>query len=68
VEYIKALYSYRDSVHRDNPAPFQMVHSILARKLQDFPSLVVLIRTDKLGKDIFRNSNECAEWRKVNIS
>lgn len=66
VAYIEALYAYRDSVHVGTHAPFQFVHSALATKLNDFPELVELVRTDKPSTNIFGISNECAEWRKVN--
>ncbi len=65
VEYVIALYAYRDSAHIDSPSPFQFVHQRLSTKLYDFPELVALIRTSKPSKDIFGQNSGCDEWRKV---
>jgi hypothetical protein len=66
VAYVRALHAYLDPIGDDTPAPFQVVHGILAKKLNDFPDLVKLVRFDKPSIDIFGNSNGCAEWRKLN--
>ncbi|MGA9347442.1 MAG: hypothetical protein WBW48_01395 [Anaerolineae bacterium] len=58
--YIEALYSYRDE-----PAPLRIVHGILAKRLHDFPRQIELIRPDVPSTNIFRQSNPCAEWRKL---
>jgi len=58
--YIKALHSYRDE-----PAPFRTVHGILAKRLHDYPELIELVRRDASSRNIFRQSNPCAEWRKL---
>lgn len=58
--YIEALYSYRDE-----PAPFRIVHGILAKRLHDFPRQIELIRPDAPSTNIFGQSNQCAEWRKL---
>jgi hypothetical protein len=60
--YIEALYSYRDTEHE---TPFMTVHGILAKRLVQHPELVTLLRRDAPSKDIFGESNECAEWAKV---
>lgn len=65
VEYVKALHAYLESVADEAPAPFQVVHGILAKKLKNFPELVSLIRIDKPSIDIFGKSQGCAEWRKL---
>jgi len=39
-EYIEALCAYRRSTHREVPAPFMIVHGILAKGLRQFPELV----------------------------
>ena len=65
VEYIQALYAYRDTLHVDKPAPFQFVHGRLAIMLKQFPELVELVKDDKPSPDIFGLPGECAEWRKV---
>lgn len=64
-EYVSALYAYRDTLHVDTPAPFQVVHGILAAKLKEFSHLVALVRTDLPSKDIFGQPSHCAEWQKV---
>jgi len=58
--YIKALHDYCDE-----PAPFRTVHGILAKHLHNYPELVELVRQDALSTDIFGQSNECAEWRRL---
>ncbi len=58
--YIKALHSYRDE-----PAPFRTVHGILAKRLHDYPKLIELVRRDASSRNIFRQSNQCAEWRRL---
>jgi hypothetical protein len=58
--YIEALHSYRGK-----PAPFQTVHGILAKRLHDYPELIELVRHDALSTDIFGQSNECAQWRRL---
>jgi hypothetical protein len=58
-DYINVLYLYRTQ-----PAPFQMVHGILAGKLNQLPELVELIRPDKYSHNIFGDPSTCAEWRK----
>lgn len=60
--YIEALYSYRNTEHE---TPFMTVHGILAKRLTQLPELVTLIRRDALSKDIFGETNECAEWERV---
>lgn len=61
--YIEALYSYKDNLHRGVDAPFLTVHRILSQHLSSLPEFV-----EKLGevpsKDIFRQSNDCAQWRR----
>jgi hypothetical protein len=62
--YIEALYDYRDSLHRGSPAPFRMVHQLLARHLHAYSNLVTHIGTVK-STDIFGRVQECAQWRKL---
>ena len=64
-EYVKALYEYKDTIVRENPAPFQQVHGLLMKKLRSHTELVSLLRDDMPSEDIFGNSATCAEWRKV---
>jgi hypothetical protein len=61
--YVEALYDYRDAVHRGAPAPFMMVHSILARRLSAHPELAEGLR-DVPSCDIFGRHGECAGWHK----
>ena len=63
--YIDALYSYRNHPHRGIPAPFMMVHGILARHLLNYPGLIEKIQDDVPSKNIFNMEDTCAEWRKV---
>lgn len=62
--YVEALYSYRDSLPRGEPAPFRFVHSILARRLTHHRDLVKRIG-DKESENVFRNTQTCAEWKKL---
>ncbi|MHC1740139.1 MAG: hypothetical protein AB9897_03395 [Anaerolineaceae bacterium] len=64
-EYVSALYSYKDYLCKGNPAPFQGVHTAIIQKLASHTELVVLIRDNKPSKDIWGNSNNCGEWKKV---
>lgn len=63
--YIEALYSYRDHKHRNVPAPFLMVHGILAQRLLNFPELVEQIRKDAPSKNIFGEDSTCSNWQKL---
>jgi hypothetical protein len=58
--YIKALHSYYDE-----PAPFRTVHSILAKHLHAYPKLIELVRHDAPSTNIFGQSSQCAEWRRL---
>jgi hypothetical protein len=62
--YTEALYSYPHSPHRGSPAPFRVVHQLLARHLRAHPDLVTHIGTVK-SPDIFGVVQECAQWRKL---
>ncbi len=63
VAYIDALSAYRGALHRGAPAPFMIVHGILAKKLLDYPALIEFVgNVDSV--DIFGQSNGCAQWRK----
>lgn len=66
VDYINALYAYKDYVNRESPAPFQAVHGAIIQKLAKRTDLVKLISNDKPSKDIFGRSQNCGEWEKVN--
>ena len=58
--YIEALGHYLDV-----DAPFNVLHSVLARHLHDYPELVELVRRDVSSRDIFGQSGSCAEWRRL---
>ena len=64
VPYIEALYSYRDSMHGKKPAPFRTVHGILSQHLNAYSELVAR-REDVPSVDIFGQTNECAQWKKL---
>ena len=57
--YIEALHRYQDE-----PAPFRVVHAILAKRLHDSKQ-IERIRRDAPSTNIFGQSNQCAEWRKL---
>ena len=63
--YIEALYSYRHHTHRDSPAPFLIVHGILAQQLLEFPNLVRQLRRNLPSQNIFGEDDPCSEWVKV---
>jgi len=65
IDYIKALYAYRGALHDETPAPFQVVHRILATRLNHFPELVRIVKTRRPSRDIFGNPNNCSVWRKL---
>ena len=62
--YVEALYDYRDSLHRGEPTPFRVVHGILSQHLGERPDLVAYLG-DVLSEDIFGQSNNCAQWRRI---
>lgn len=61
--YVDALYAYRNNKHRDQPAPFMMVHKELAKGLSK--SNLVKYVEERDSVDIFGESNRCAYWRRV---
>ena len=63
--YVEALYSYRHHAHRGVPAPFLIVHGILAQQLLEFPKLIRQVRKDAPSKNIFGEDDTCSEWTKV---
>ena len=62
--YIEALHAYRNKKHRGKPAPFLILHGILAQQLSASPKLI-----RQMGRvnstDIFGYSNVCAKWKKL---
>ena len=62
--YVRALYAYLRLPTPENPTPFQIVHGILAKHLNDFPDLVRYVRHVP-STDIFDQDETCAEWQKV---
>jgi hypothetical protein len=65
VDYVRALYVYRDTLTNGAPTPFQVVNRILANKLKDFPEWLELVKSDAVGVDIFGQPGPCTEWRKI---
>lgn len=63
--YLDALNSYKDQLHRGAPAPFLMVHGVLAQHLQNFPELIEQTDKNAISKDIFGHDNACSMWRKI---
>jgi hypothetical protein len=65
VEYIEALYHYRTNLRLGKPAPFMMLHGILAQHLQDCQGLVTKIASLVPSTDIFGEDQQCAQWQKL---
>ncbi len=65
LEYIEALYSYRNKRYRRKPAPFMVVHGLLAKRLTAYPHLIRRILPDRQSKDIFGNLDSAARWEKI---
>jgi hypothetical protein len=63
--YVEALYAYRNTLYGGTPAPFMMVHGILATRLGEFPNLVKQVSSSVKSTDIFGNDNGCSQWQKV---
>ena len=57
--YVQALNAYVQG-----PAPFKIVHGVLAKHLHASPELASRVGTVN-SKDIFTDENRCALWRKV---
>ena len=63
--YIEALYSYRHHERNGKPAPFMIVHGILAQHLLSYPNLIEKTRNDAPSQDVFGQDETCSEWRKL---
>jgi len=57
-EYARALCRYSE-----REAPFQTLHSLIARTLAKFPDLLEQL-PDVDSEDLFGNPGRCAAWRK----
>lgn len=64
VEYIEALYSYRRNLRSGKPAPFMILHGILAQHLQACDGLVTQMATLVDSTDIFGEDQHCSQWQK----
>ncbi len=64
VLYVDALHAYSHLPDNPNPAPFQIVHGILAKHLTTVPQLVTYIG-EVNSTAIFTQENRCAQWQKV---
>lgn len=62
--YIEALHAYRKCRRNGKPAPFMMVHGVLARRLSEYGNLLEEVATEVPSKDIFGNDNTASQWRK----
>ena len=65
VAYIDALHAYRRTLRQGKPAPFMIVHGILARRLASHPKLVMEVNPGVPSRDIFGGDNTASLWRKV---
>ena len=65
VAYIEALHSYRRILREGKPAPFMIVHGILARHLASYSRLIKEVNPGVPSVDIFGQESEAALWRKV---
>lgn len=64
-EYIEALYAYRNTLRDGRPAPFLVVHGILAQQLQEHRGLISQVAGHVSSRDIFGMDNTCTQWWKV---
>ena len=65
VAYIEALHAYRRNLRKGKPAPFMIVHGILARRLASYPRLIMEVNPGVPSRDIFGQDNAASLWRKV---
>jgi hypothetical protein len=65
VAYIEALYAYRRNLREGRPAPFMIVHGILARHLRGYPRLIMEASSGVPSRDIFGGGASASLWRKV---
>jgi hypothetical protein len=63
--YVEALHSYRGHLRSGRPAPFLIVHGILAQQLNAYTYLIEQIRKEAPSRDIFGEAVTCAEWRQL---
>jgi hypothetical protein len=63
--YIEALYYYRRHLRDGHPAPFMMVHGVLANHLHEYPRLIRKVSSAVPSKDIFGNDNTASLWSKI---
>ena len=64
LEYVNALFAYRDVDREGTPAPFMFVHREISRGLKQFPELVEKVG-DISSVDIFGQASGCPQWRKL---
>jgi len=64
VEYVEALYSYRHNLRSGKPAPFMILHGILAQHLQACEGRVTQVATLFPSIDIFGEDAQCAQWQR----
>jgi hypothetical protein len=62
--YVEALHHYRDYEFQGKPAPFRRLHNPLGRHIAQYDDLVEQVGLVK-SEDIFRNTRECAKWKKL---
>jgi hypothetical protein len=64
LEYVEALYAYKDSLHAGKAAPFKALHGQLATHLNKYPTLIAQDAMER-SADIFQQPSEAMRWRKV---
>ncbi len=62
--YVEALYHYLSARRSGRPAPFLILHGILAQQLGRHDDVLCKVRDDLPSRDIFGNPAECAQWEK----
>ncbi len=63
-EYIEALHAYRNTLRDGRPAPFLIVHGILAQQLQACREMVTQLAGYVDSHDIFGDEAGCTQWQK----
>jgi hypothetical protein len=63
--YIEALYEYRNRLRAGVPAPFMLVHGVLANHLHEYPGLITKVSSAVSSHDIFGGDNTASQWRRV---
>lgn len=65
VDYINALSVYRERLMNGHPAPFMILHGILAKRLRALPRFVRYAGNRGDSHDIFEQPEGCSIWEKI---